>query len=285
VDDDIVVRVLGPVEVRLGGGWMAGRPQQRLILAVLALQAGQVLPVGQLIDAVWAEEPPRSAQASIQALVTRLRHIVAALPGGGVERCGDGYRLRIKPGVVDVQRFRALARAGREAADRLAAVAAFDQALALWRGPALVDVPGTARIEAIRSGLAGERLSAMQDRIGVLLELGRNREAADELTGLLAEHPLAEQLAGMLMVALYRCGRQADALEVFRDMRGRLAGDLAVEPGPELQRLHQRVLAGDPALAAPAGRHVRVIRGPRGGKGQRPRGMACGRSLGSCRRR
>lgn len=260
MSDDIVLRVLGPVEARADGGWRSGPPQQRLLLAVLALRAGQVVPVDELVDAVWAEEPPRSAQASIQALVTGLRHLLAGLPGGAVERCGDGYRLRIEPGEVDVRRFRSLARAGREAGDGLAAVAAFDQALALWRGPALADVPGTAKIDAIRSGLAEERLSAMQDRIGALLDTGLDREAAEELTGLLAEHPLAERLAGMLMVALQRCGRQADALEVFRDMRGRLAGDLAVEPGPELQRLHRRILAGEPALAAPASRLARAVR-------------------------
>jgi DNA-binding SARP family transcriptional activator/tetratricopeptide (TPR) repeat protein len=259
LSDDIVLRVLGPVEARAGGGWLAGPPQQRLLLAVLAMQAGRVVPVSELIDAVWDEAPPRSAQASVQALVTRLRRILAGLPGGGIQRCGDGYRLRIEPGEVDVQRFRSLARAGREACDGLAAVAALDQALALWRGAALADVPGTAKIEAIRSGLAQERLSAMQDRIGALLELGRDREAAEELTGLLAGHPMAEGLAGMLMVALHRCGRQADALQVFRDMRRRLSSELAVEPGPELQRLHQRILAGDHALAAAAGGPARTI--------------------------
>lgn len=259
MSDDIVLRVLGPVEVRAGAGWLAGPPQQRLLLAVLAMQAGRLVPVGELIDALWDEEPPRSAQASVQALVTRLRGILAGPPGGRIERCGDGYRLRIEPGEVDLQRFRSLARAGREACDGLAAVAAFDEALALWRGAALADVPGTAKIERIRSGLAEERLSAMQDRIGALLEIGRNQEAAEELAGLLAEHPLAERLAGMRMVALQRCGRQADALEVFRNMRGRLAGDLAVEPGPELQRLHQQILAGDQALVTPADRPIRSI--------------------------
>jgi len=99
------------------------------------------------------------------------------------------------------------------------AVAAFGQALALWRGPALADVPATARVEAIRAALAEERLSAMQDRVSALLDLGRDREAAEDLIGLVGAHPLAESLAGLLMVALHRCGRQADALQVFRDIR------------------------------------------------------------------
>ncbi|HTA11601.1 MAG TPA: BTAD domain-containing putative transcriptional regulator, partial [Streptosporangiaceae bacterium] len=249
----VVVRVLGPVEVRAGESWLAGPPQHRVILAVLALQAGQVVPVGELVDAVWEEEPPRSAQASIQVLVTGLRRALTGLPGAGVERCGDGYRLRIAPGEVDAQRFRWLVRTARQAGDSHTALAAFDQALALWRGPALADVAGTAKIEAIRAGLSAERLSAMQDRVSALLHLGRDREAAEELAALLAANPLAERLAGMLMVALCRSARKADALQVFRDMRERLAGELAVEPGSELQRLHQRILAGDLALEGPGG--------------------------------
>jgi DNA-binding SARP family transcriptional activator/tetratricopeptide (TPR) repeat protein len=257
VTDDVVVRLLGPVELRAANGWLAGPPQQRLILVMLALQAGQVVPLGELVDAVWEDEPPRSAQASIQALVTGLRRVLTALPGAGVERCGDGYRLRLAPGEVDARRFRSLVLTARKARDSRAAVAAFDQALALWRGPALANVPATAKIETIRAGLAGERLSAMQDRASAMLHLGRDREAAEELAGLLAANPLAEGLAGMLMVALCRSGRKADALQVFRDMRGRLSGELAVEPGPQLQRLHQRILAGDLALEAPAGRAAR----------------------------
>jgi pentatricopeptide repeat protein len=253
VIDDIVVRVLGPVEVQSADGWLAGPPQQRLILAVLALEAGQVVPVGDLVDAIWEEEPPRSAQASIQVLVTGLRHTLTALPAAGVERCGDGYRLRIAPGEVDARRFRSLVRAARKEDDSRAAVAAFDEALALWRGPALADVPGTAKIEAMRTGLTAERLSAMQDRVSAMLQLGRDQEAAEELASLLAANPLAERLGGMLMVALCRSGRKADALRVFRDMRERLSGELAVEPGRELQHLHQRILAGDLTLEATVG--------------------------------
>jgi DNA-binding SARP family transcriptional activator len=255
--DDIVLRVLGPVAVRAQDGWQGGPPQQRLILAVLALQAGQVVPAHELIDAVWEERPPRSARASLQALVTRLRQLVAGLPGGQVERRGEGYRLRLGAGLTDVQRFRSLARAGREAGDSQTAAAVFDEALSLWRGPALADVPDTASVDAIRAGLAQERLSARQDRLAALLDLGRDQEAAGELAALLAGHPLAERLAGMLMIALYRCGRRGDALQVFRDMRGRLAGQLGVEPGPDLQRLHQRILAGDPAAEIPSGAPAR----------------------------
>ena len=251
MDNDIVLRLLGPVEVQAAGVWrQPDRPQQRLVLALMALRAGQVVPVGELIGAVWAEAPPRSARASMQVLVTRLRRVLAGMPGGKLERRGEGYRLHLEPDRLDLHRFRSLAKAGRDAADCRTAMAAFDEALALWRGPALADVPGTTKIEAIRSGLAEEHLSAVQDRISAMLACGLEWEAAAELPGLLSRNPLAERLAGMLMIALYRCGQQADALRVFREVRARLVGELGIEPGPDLQHMHQRILAGDPELTA-----------------------------------
>ena len=262
----VVLRLLGPVEVLASGAWSApDKPQQRLVMALLALRAGQVVPVDELIDGVWDDDPPRSARASLQALITRLRQMLAAVPGSRLERCGDGYRLVIDPRRVDVYEFRWLARNGRDCADRRAAIATFDRALTLWRGPALADVPDTAVVAAIRSMLAEEHLAAMQDRIGGLLACGMEQEAAAELPGVLARHPLAERLAGMLMVALYRCGQRAGALRVFRETRGRLAGELGVEPGPELQEVHRRILVGDAKLASPAGRQA-----ARAGSGSAP---------------
>jgi DNA-binding SARP family transcriptional activator/tetratricopeptide (TPR) repeat protein len=253
MEDDIVLRVLGPVEVLPAGAHPpALSPQQRLVLALLALRAGQVVPVAELIDGIWDASPPRSARGSLQALVTGVRQALAPVRGGLLDRCGDSYRLQIDASRVDVHRFRSLAAAGRAAAGRRDAVAAFDGALALWRGPALADVPGTVAVAAIRSMLAQEYLAATADRIGSLLACGMDREVAAELPGLLADHPLAERLAGMLMQALCRLGQRDGALRVFRDIRGRLASELGVEPGPDLQVLHQRILAGDPGLAGPA---------------------------------
>src|SRR5215471_2273603 len=128
---DIGIRVLGPVQARKNGAWLSASPQQRLLLAVLALQVGHVIPVGDLIDALWPDSPPTSARASIQVMVSRLRQILADLPGEGVERCGDGYRLVIAPCSTDVAQFRSLTRAAREAPDAAEAVSTFDQALAL----------------------------------------------------------------------------------------------------------------------------------------------------------
>jgi DNA-binding SARP family transcriptional activator/tetratricopeptide (TPR) repeat protein len=252
LEGQLWLRMLGPVQVWDGAAWIRPPgPQLRLLLACVALPAGQVVPVDDLIDVLWEDRLPPSARASLQVLVVRLRKTLAGLPGCAVERYGEGYQLRAPTDMVDVHRFRSLVSSAREADDDDRAIAAFGQALALWRGPALADVPGTARVEAIRAGLAEEQLSAVQDRFGCLLAAGRDGQAAAEIPLVLARHPLAERLAGLLMVAWYRCGRQADALRVFRDLRGRLAGELAVEPGPGLQRLHQRILCGDPALAAP----------------------------------
>jgi DNA-binding SARP family transcriptional activator/tetratricopeptide (TPR) repeat protein len=250
MDDDIALRVLGPVEIPAAGAQPPSQPpQQRLVLGMLALRAGQPVPVAELIDAVWDDQPPRSARGSLQALVTGVRQAIGPVPGGRLDRCGEAYRLQVEAGQVDVHRFRFLAAAGRAATDRQAAVAAFDRALDLWRGPVLADVPGTAAVAAARSMLAEERLSVIQDRVATLLACGMERQAAAELPGLLAEYPLAERLAGLLIVALYRLGQRDGALRVFRSVRDRLASELGVEPGPELQALHRRILAGDPDLA------------------------------------
>ena len=253
MEDEIALRVLGPVEIPAAGSRTPRQPpQQRLVLGMLALRAGQPVPVAELIDAVWDDQPPRSARGSLQALVTGVRRAIGPVPGGRLDRCGEAYRLQVDADQVDVHRFRFLAAAGREAADRRdrsAAVAAFDRALGLWRGPVLADVPGTAAVAAARSMLAEERLSVIGDRVATLLACGMERQAAAELPGLLVEYSLSERLAGLLIVALYRLGQRDGALRVFRAIRDRLASELGVEPGPELQTLHQRILAGDPDLA------------------------------------
>jgi DNA-binding SARP family transcriptional activator len=269
MDDGIALRLLGPVTLRAGQGWVSPRSSQlRLMLAVLALNARQVVPVPELIDAVWEERPPRSVRASLHALVTHARRSVAGIQGVSFDRCGNGYRLGLDPASVDIHRFRALAKAGRNAADGRLAIEYFDEALALWRGQALADVPCTATAEMLRSTFDEERLAVATDRIGRLLSSGREWEAIAEVPSLLAHYPLAEPLAEMLMVARYRCGQRAEALQAFRDIRGRLSAELGVEPGSDLQCLHQRILAGDPPTdVAPAG--WRRADGPPTGSGHR----------------
>jgi DNA-binding SARP family transcriptional activator/Tfp pilus assembly protein PilF len=250
--NQVEFRLLGPVGAwREGERMPAGTPQQRLVLGLLALRAGSVVSGEDLVTAIWGADPPRSARNSIQVLVTRLRQVLAGTPDAVLARCGDGYRLDADRDRVDVHRFRRLTAQARQAADRRLAVAEFDEALSLWRGPALADAAATLRVEQIRSGLEEERLDAAEDRFAALLGCGRHQDAAAGLAAALAEHPLRERLAWLLMLAAYRCGRKADALAVFRQTRARLAADLGVEPGPELQQLHQRILACDPELDAP----------------------------------
>ena len=248
-EEQIRLRLLGPVVLQgRDGGPRLGGPQLRLLLGLLALSPGQVVPVAELVDALWEQSPPPSARASAQILVTRLRKVLAEVPGYALDRYGDGYRLQVSPDLVDVHQFRSLARLARRVRDNEEAIAVLDRALRLWQGPALADVAMTATVETIRAGLAEEHLSAVQDRFDRLLAAGRHAQAAAEIPLMLARHPLAERLAGMLMLAWYRSGRQDEALRVFRNLRARLAGELAVEPGADLQHLHQQILSGDPAL-------------------------------------
>jgi len=252
VDGQIRLQVLGPVELQgRDGGLRPSGPQLRLLLALLALSAGRVVPVAELIEALWEQRPPQSAQGSLQILIVRLRKPLAEIPDCRLDRYGDGYQLQISPLLVDAHVFRSLVRSARRTRDDAEAITTLGKALGLWRGPALADAAETATAAAIRVGLAEEYLSAAQDRLDRMLAAGRHGEAAEEIPSMLSRHPLAERLAGMLMIAWYRCGRQADALQVFRDMRGRLASELGIEPGAELQRIHQQILSGDPALALP----------------------------------
>ncbi|HEY2549132.1 MAG TPA: BTAD domain-containing putative transcriptional regulator [Streptosporangiaceae bacterium] len=251
MEEQVWLRVLGPVQLRNAAGeWRSPPGQQlRLVLAFLALSAGHVIPAEDLVEVLWEERPPPSARASLQILVTRLRKQLAGVPGSLIERHGDGYQLHLGTDSSDVLAFRSLVGTARQDPDDRHATGVLGQALTLWRGPALADVPDTMRARSVRSGLAEEHMSAVQDRFGRMLAAGQDTEAAAEIPLMLARYPLAERLAGMLMTAWYRTGRQAEALQVFRDLRERLVRELGVEPGDELQRLHQRMLAGDLTLA------------------------------------
>ena len=243
------IRLLGPLEVRDGERAVAlPRRQQRALLAALALRAGEVVSTDRLVADLWGEHAPASATGSLQNTVSALRK---ALGRDVVLTQAPGYRLALERDSVDAHRFERLLAAARSA-DEVARAPLLNEALALWRGPALADLSEEqfARIEAGR--LDELRVTALEERIDAELALGRHAALVGELEALVAAHPLRERLRGQLMLTLYRCGRQAEALEVYRAARLALADELGLDPSPELQGLERRVLRQDPSLAAPA---------------------------------
>ena len=258
----VAVALLGSVEVGPAGGVMApvAQPRLRVLVGLLGVTEGRVVTGEALVDGLWGEEWSPGRERNLHALVYQLRRRLAALePGKGgarLARAGAGYRLTLGPGELDVAVFRDLARRGREAAragDAAGARELLGQALGLWRGEALADAaPLCGRLAGEAARLEEARLAVTEERIGCDLALGRHGEVAGELAGLVAEFPLRERLAALLITALYRCGRRGEALAAFEAARRVLAGELGLDPGPELAGLQAKVLADDPALAAPA---------------------------------
>ena len=249
-------RLLGPLEVRSGGTPLSlGGPKQRALLALLLLHVNEVVSRDRLIDGVWGESPPSTIAAVLNVYLSKLRKLLAA---SGLDNAlvtqPHGYMLRIEPERLDLHRFEQLAREGRKALaeeNTEQGAARLEEALALWRGPPLADL-AYAPFAASKIGrLAELRLSALEDRIEAELALGRHFEVVPELTELVAEYPLRERLRVQLMVALYRTGRQSDALHVYQESRRFLAEELGIDPGPELQRLEKAILVHDPSLAPP----------------------------------
>jgi DNA-binding SARP family transcriptional activator len=241
-------RILGPLEVDVAGGPIPlGGPKQRAVLAHLVLRANQLVPAETLIDQIWAEEPPEKARNVIQTYVSHLRK---ALGHDRIESQGPGYRLRLDPFELDAARFDALMRDAKKTlpVNPNVAVATLEDALALWRGPALADLADQSSLLAEAARLDELRLEAQETRIEGLLAAGVQARAIGELEGLVARHPWRESLWGLLMLAFYREGRQEEALRSYRRAREILAGELGIDPSPELVRLHQRVLQQDPGL-------------------------------------
>src|SRR5271157_3452268 len=231
-DADLVVALLGSVEIGPAGGVMTpvAQPRLRVLLGLLGVAWGRVVTAEALVDGLWGEEWSPGRERNLHSLVYQLRRRLAALepPKGGARlaRAGAGYRLALGPGELDV---------------------------AVWRGAALADAaPLCPRLAGEAARLEETRLAVTEERIGCDLALGRHSEVAGELAGLVEEFPLRERLAALLMTALYRCGRRGEALAVFEAARRVLAEELGLDPGPELARLQAQVLADDPDLAAPA---------------------------------
>ena len=263
-------RVLGPMQVWHGDGWQAVRAAQpRVVLAVLLAEAGQVVSANRLVDELWGDHPPRTALNTIQGYVARLRKLLGDGPETRLLTRDRGYLLEVGDGALDAHVFERLVEAGQRAVaagDLSAAVTRLVEALGLWRGPALHDVPRSPVVTAEVTRLEQRRLTALEARFGAELALGRHLETVDELQRLVAEYPLREQLRAHLMLAMYRCGRRAEALDVYRQGRAVLVAELGMEPGPELRELERAVLADDRALAgaAPTTRRVTPAQLPAG---------------------
>jgi DNA-binding SARP family transcriptional activator/DNA-binding beta-propeller fold protein YncE len=256
-------RILGPLEAEQDGRLVPlGGRKQRALLALLLLHANGVVPRDRLIDEIWGDEPPETARTALQVYVSQLRK---ALGGERIETRAPGYRVRTEPDALDLERFERLVGEGRDAlagGDAECSADALREALALWRGTPLAELGAVpfAQRECLR--LEELRLAALEERVEADLQLGRHTRLVPELEGLVREHPLRERLRGQLMLALYRCGRQADALEVYRSGRRLLDEELGLQPSDELQRLERAILNHDPSLV-PGVRRPAVAERPR----------------------
>ena len=244
-------RILGPLEIVNGSPVSIDAPKQRALLGVLLLHPNEVVSADRLTDELWGERPPATAGKLVQTYVSQLRR---ALGADVIVTRAPGYALSIDEGALDAVRFRRLtaeARASAVSGEHERADALFREALALWRGAPLPDVvfESFARNEVER--LEEERTAALMDRIDCELALGRHDEVIPELEGLVKKYPRRERLSAQLMLALYRCGRQSEALEVYQEARRLLVGELGLEPGEQLQHLERAILVHDPALEQP----------------------------------
>lgn len=255
-------RILGPLEVTSPGTAVPVTPRAakiRAVLATLLVRANEVVSVDSLIDELWGENPPRTATTTLQVYISQLRKLLhAADPEYGRDTLvtrPPGYALYLDPAQLDLTVFEELHHSGREALLRGEHAAAADlqsRALALWRAPLASDTPHGALLARTAVRLAEVRTAALEQRFRAELQLGGHQNLVGELQATVAEMPMREEFHALLMVALYRTGRQADALRVFTQLRRALVEELAIEPGRRLQQLQQRILAGDPELLRPA---------------------------------
>ena len=245
-------RILGPLEAEQDGRLVPlGGRKQRALLALLLLHANAVVPRDRMIDEIWGDEPPETARTALQVHVSQLRK---ALGGERIETRAPGYRVRTEPDALDLERFERLVAEGRDAlagGDAERSADALREALALWRGTPLAELGEVPFAQRECPRLEELRLAAFEERVEADLQLGRHARLVPELEGLVREHPLRERLRGHLMLALYRCGRQADALQVYRSGRRLLDEELGLQPNEELQRLERAILNHDPSLESP----------------------------------
>ena len=249
---DVEVRLLGAVTVCIGGQVAdIGHARQRCVLACLALEANRPVRAEQLLERVWADHPPRHGREALAGYLSRLRQVLAGAGQVAIRRQPEGYVLAVDPMVVDVFRFHDLTARARWCADSGQASKLYGRALALWRGEALAGMD-TPWLNQTREWLDAQRLAVQLDYYDLALGQGAHSQLVAVLSQQAQAHPLDERLAGYLMLALYRCGRQADALEHYEQVRTRLAEDLGAEPGTDLQKRYMAILRRDPDFDLPA---------------------------------
>jgi DNA-binding SARP family transcriptional activator len=238
-------KILGPLEVMTESGPLVIRGQkQRALLALLLVHAGKVVSTDALLDGLWGEHPPRTATTSLQNMIAQLRKVLGA---HRVVTRSPGYALRFDADELDLARFESLLAEARSA-DAEPRARKLREALELWRGPPLAEFAFEAFAQGEIRRLDELRLGAVEDRIDADLELGRHAELVSELNSLVAEHPLRERLRGQLMLAFYRAGRQAEALQSYQDGRKALVDGLGIDPSPALQHLHRAILGQEAGL-------------------------------------
>ena len=244
-------RLLGRIEATRDGVELElGSRKQRAVLALLLLNANRVVPTDRLIDELWGERPPDTARSALQVYVAGLRKALGA-GGAALVTRAPGYVLEVEKGAIDVDLFAVLRDEARATDDLAQRSELLHEALALWRDVPLADLDGEAFSDGARHHLEELRDGALEERIDADLSLGRHAALVPELDALVAAHPYRERLRGQQMLALYRSGRQAEALGAFRAARAASVEDLGLEPGPELRALERAILDQDPALAAP----------------------------------
>jgi DNA-binding SARP family transcriptional activator len=246
-------RILGPLEVVDGGDRLAlGTAKQRALLAALVLRPNEIVSTDRLIDDLWGERPPDTAAKVLQVYVSQLRKVL--VEDDRLLTRAPGYLLRVSPGELDAHQFELLVDEGRRAlaaGEPRQAASKLRSALALWRGPALADLAFEPFAQSEIARLEERRLAAVTERIEADLALGRHEELIAELEALVGEHPLQERPRGQLMLALYRAGRQAEALQAYEHCRRSLGEELGLDPGPALKRLERSILTQDPSLDLP----------------------------------
>lgn len=245
-------RVLGPVELTGPAGPIAiGSVRQRSLLALLLARANRVVPLESLVEDLWNGRPPATARKALHVHLSGLRRALAAAGAAPLRTEAYGYQLPVGEDDLDLLRFERLAAEGRAAGQPEEAARLLREALELWRGLPFADAPLDVLQREVAPALESAHQAALEDRIDADLRRGRHHELVGELGTLVASHPVRERVRGQLMVALYRCGRQTEALDVYREGRKLLVDELGLEPGPELRRLEHAILTADPALDPP----------------------------------